>query len=80
MKDQQQKIDATKLSSQQRPEPKTIDDKTEKIRKEAGEKILAMKSTVAAAYCKDDDSIATIEDELESIAGNQQTINHAHDL
>ena len=37
--------------------------------KESVGKMLAMKNTASTAYYKDDDSIVTMEDELESIVG-----------
>ena len=63
LNEQKQKIEQAKLV-QKRPEPQALDEEVEEIRIEAEEKISSMKNKVEADYCKDDDSIATIENEF----------------
>ena len=50
------------------PDSKLANEKIEEIRKEAEVKIAAISNKAAAAYYKDDYSIATIEEELEVLS------------
>ena len=72
IEEQKQKMEAAKLSTVTRPDPSAIEDKVVQMRKEAEEQITAMKNKAEAAYYKDDDSIATMEDESASI-GNKSS-------
>jgi hypothetical protein len=62
-------------TTSKRPEVE-MEEKVAAIRKEAEEKIATMSNKVAAAFYKDDDSIATIEEgvELVLVAKNSYTI------
>ena len=71
-------MEVAKLSNITRPDSSALEDKVEQIRKEAEEKIAAIKNKAEVAYYKDNDSIATIEDELVSAGGKSRSliINH----
>ena len=67
-------MEVANLSNAIRPDLSAIEDKVVQMRKEAEKQIAAMKNKAEAAYYKDDDFIAIMEDELTSTGSKSRSI------